>query len=69
MIPNLPERLAKELQALTNFKVQVLALKNRENSSWMGGSIMSSMHKFQSGWLTKEEYDEEGARCVDQCIF
>jgi actin-related protein len=34
MMKGLPERLAKELQALTNFEVKVYAAEDRNISTW-----------------------------------
>jgi actin beta/gamma 1 len=60
------ERLQKEMQALapSTMHVKVVAPPERKYSSWIGGSILSSLSTFQSMWITKEEYDESGPSIV-----
>ena len=36
----------------------------RQFSSWIGGSIMSSLDNFQYMWVTKEEFDEKGKTLI-----
>ena len=52
------DRLEKELPA------KVIASKDRYNSVWIGGSILTSLSTFESQWITKEEYEENGAEIV-----
>jgi actin-related protein len=33
---------------------------------WIGGSILSSLATFQSMWVQKAEYDENGVNIVHQ---
>jgi actin-related protein len=35
-------------------------LPERQFSTWIGGSIMSSLDHFSYLWVTKKEYDENG---------
>ena len=81
MFKGLPERLAKEMEALATaptiegegaFRVRVIAPPERKYSAWIGGSILSSLESFgtdynesfQSGWVTKAEYDDVGPSIV-----
>jgi len=50
------------------FKVKVVAPSalERKFGVWIGGSILSSLGSFQQMWLSRAEYDDEGAaRLVD----
>eukprot|EP01083_Nonionella_stella_P167470 562916_1 len=38
--------------------------EQREYSSWLGGSILASLSTFESMWITKEEYEQEGPSVV-----
>jgi len=64
----LPERLQKEIDALTptggSVKPKVIAPAERKYSVWIGGSILSSLQTFESSWITREEYEESGAVIV-----
>jgi len=40
-LKNFPERLARELQALTKFEVKVVCCEDRNISTWQGGSILT----------------------------
>lgn len=57
----LPAEVVKNIISfLPRPNVCLLAYKEREISSWIGGSILSSMNSFQQMWISKEEYDECG---------
>jgi actin len=67
----LPDRLEKELDALcpSTGVVKVIASQDRYYSVWTGGSTLSSLSTFQSNWITKEEYEENGAEIVHRkCV-
>ncbi|XP_006873711.1 PREDICTED: uncharacterized protein LOC102839792 [Chrysochloris asiatica] len=51
-----PERLRQELGPGAN----VLGSPHRAVAAWLGGSIMASRDSFQSLWLSRREYEEEG---------
>ena len=66
LFPGMDKRLSTELtHILPNmYKNRVICSKNSiENrySTWIGGSILSSLGSFQQMWLSKREYDEFGA--------
>nr|XP_025740449.1 uncharacterized protein LOC112833554 [Callorhinus ursinus] len=51
-----PERLRQELGP----RATVLGSPHRAVAAWLGGSIMASRDSFQSLWLSRREYEEEG---------
>jgi actin beta/gamma 1 len=48
MFPGIPERLSKEVTALapSTMKIKVVALPERKNLLWIGGSILASLSTF-----------------------
>jgi actin-related protein len=42
---------------------------DRMHSSWIGGSISSSLSSFQSMWITPDEYEEKGAQIIHMRCF
>ncbi|ELW47246.1 Actin-like protein 9 [Tupaia chinensis] len=44
--------------------VVVTAQPNRNFSVWTGGSILASLHAFQSCWVLREHYEEQGPHIV-----
>lgn len=72
MFKGLPERLQTELQtkfASTSVVPKVVAAAERKYSVWIGGSILSSLTTFQNQWVTKRDYDENGASIVNTKCF
>ena len=71
MLPGLPERLHAELSRLApdNVKVKVSAPADRKYSVWAGGSILASLHTFTDMWITRAEYEEDGASIVHRKCF
>ena len=56
------ERLLSEMQKGKkglNSKVKIYAPSNREESTWIGGSVLASLGTFRRMWISKEEYDED----------
>ncbi|OBS71328.1 hypothetical protein A6R68_00161 [Neotoma lepida] len=51
-----PERLRQELGP----GATVLGSPHRAVAAWLGGSIMACRNSFQSLWLSRREYEEEG---------
>jgi len=67
----LPDRLEKELDALAPQAnmVKIIASADRYYSVWTGGSTLSSLQTFESQWITKEEYEDNGAEIVHRkCV-
>jgi len=70
LIQGFPERLEKEVSNLApKQKTQVVAMPERNNASWIGGSILANMSSFQKNFITKEEYDEYGPYIVHRKCF
>ena len=66
MFPGLAKRMQKEIEALAPsiVKVNVIAPRQRNYSTWIGGSILGSLSTFSRMCLTKKEYDECGPPIV-----
>lgn len=67
----LPDRLEKELDAMCPQQnmVKIIASGDRYYSVWTGGSTLSSLSTFESQWITKDEYEENGAEIVHRkCV-
>lgn len=66
MYPHINERLHNEITALApaSAKVRITAPEERKYSVWIGGSILASLSTFQDMWVTKKEYEENGANIV-----
>lgn len=65
----LRDRLEKELAEqgpqAGKFKVTMPANNiERKFSVWIGGSILSSLGSFQQMWMSKKEYEEQGAGLI-----
>jgi actin beta/gamma 1 len=71
MYPGIGDRMQKEITALApaTMKVKVIAPPERKYSVWIGGSILASLSTFQTMWITKEEYDENGPSIVHRKCF
>lgn len=70
LIPRLNERINNELMNLNpSLKIRVHSAGNtieRKYSTWIGGSILSSLGTFHQMWVSKAEYEEVGP---DQLII
>jgi actin-related protein len=65
------ERLQKQLTYSFTQPVKVKVITHpssseRRFSSWIGGSIVSSLGTFHQLWLSKQEYDEHGAHIIER---
>ena len=62
LFEGMAERMWQEIHQLapTNNRIKVLAPPERLYSVWLGGSILASLSTFQTMWITKQEYDENG---------
>lgn len=71
MFPGMADRLQKELLALvpSDTNIKVIAPPERKYSTWIGGSILSSLYSFQQKWISKEDYDEIGPTIVHRKCF
>lgn len=70
MFKGLPERIVNETTKLSGLNYcDVIAIPERKFSSWIGGSILSSISVFQSLWITKEDYEENGRQIINQKVL
>ena len=44
--------------------MRIYAPPERKYSTWVGGSVLSSLASFRKLWVSREEYEEEGVRAV-----
>jgi len=66
-----PERLQKQLFISSSQSVKIKVIlhpssSERRFSSWIGGSILSSLGTFHQLWLSKQEYEEHGALIIER---
>lgn len=66
MVGNFVNRMNKELTILApnNIKVKMMGSPDRNYLTWMGGAVVSSLTTFQSMWITRSDYDENGPSIV-----
>merc|ERR1712129_443245 len=64
MFPGMGKRIHKELKLMANRNWRITAQPERKYSSWIGGSILSSLSTFEEMWITKEEYQDVGPSIV-----
>ncbi|XP_033755422.1 actin-3-like [Pecten maximus] len=71
MFPGIAERLTKELQNCLSVpeKVNVIADKNRDCSTWIGGALVGKLSTFHKLCVKKEQYDEIGPALCTQKYF
>jgi len=71
MFNGIADRMTKEIQALApaSMKIKIIAPPERKYSVWIGGSILSSLSTFQTMWIQKAEYDEQGPGIVHRKCF
>ena len=66
MYEGIADRLKLELQNLapSGAEIRVIASADRKYAVWKGGSTLASLSTFASSWVTKEDYDENGAAII-----
>lgn len=59
-------RLVLEMKRLApkDAKLRISAPQERLYSTWIGGSILASLDTFKRMWVSKKEYESEGARVL-----
>ncbi|CAF0837391.1 unnamed protein product [Adineta ricciae] len=64
------DRLLGELKRIApkEVKIKISAPRERLYSTWIGGSILASLDTFKKIWVTKREYDNEGARMNENTV-
>lgn len=71
MFEGMADRLWQEVRQLTqsNIKVKVFSPPERLFSAWLGASTLASLSTFQTMWITKQEYDENGPNQIHRKCF
>merc|ERR1711935_826343 len=71
MYPGIPERLQAEITKLApaKMKVKMTAPEERKYSVWIGGAILSNLSSFETMWVTKADFEEQGATIVHRKCF
>jgi len=71
MFEGIENRIENDLikHAPSTTKLEVISPLERNNSIWIGGSILASLSPFKNMWITKQMYEESGASIVHKkCI-
>ena len=72
MLPGLRNRLETEFKALlppTINVVRAVDAPERKYLVWIGGSILADLSTFQSMWISKSDYEEEGPFVINKkCV-
>lgn len=71
LFPGFGDRLLSEVKKLApkDIKIKISAPGNRLYSTWIGGSILASLEAFKKMWISKREYEEDGAKVVHRKTF
>ncbi|KAF0289921.1 Beta-centractin [Amphibalanus amphitrite] len=71
LIKGFGDRFLSEVKRLApkDIKIKMSAPKERVYSTWIGGSILAALDTFKKMWVSKKEYEEEGARAVHRKTF
>ncbi|KAJ3636287.1 hypothetical protein Zmor_009029 [Zophobas morio] len=64
-------RLLSEVRALLSptVKIRILAPQDRQNSTWVGGSILASLSTFKRMWISAAEWREDGMTALLKKTF
>jgi actin-related protein len=68
MFPGMGDRMQKEIVSIAppSAKVKVIASPQRQNSVWLGGSLLVTMSTFKHMWISRKEYNEYGPAIIHQ---
>ena len=71
LFENFQGRMKNELLELAPVKtpINVIANKERQYSSWIGGSVIGNMDTFQFLCISRKDYEETGAKIVHYKTF
>ncbi|XP_078497057.1 actin-related protein T2-like [Lissotriton helveticus] len=71
LFPGFDERILKEIQqqAPCGTPVRITAPSDRNISTWVGGSIITSLTSFKQMWVTSSDYKEFGSSVVLRRCF
>lgn len=65
------DRLLNELKKMApkEVKIKIASPKERLYSTWIGGSILASLDTFKKMWISKREYETDGAKVLHRKTF
>jgi len=71
LFPGFGERLLSEVksQAPKGIKIKISAPPERKYSTWIGGSILANLPTFKNMWVSRRDYEEEGAQIIHNKTF
>lgn len=73
LFKGLPERLSMELSKRVIGQPEIVAkvdaMPSRQYGAWVGGSILASLKSSEGFWMTKNEYNDNGAERVHYNFF
>merc|ERR1712232_285189 len=71
MFEKFGDRLLNEIRKLApkDIKIRISAPPERKFSTWIGGSVLSSLATFKKMWISKEEFEEEGPMIMHRKSF
>jgi actin, other eukaryote len=70
LLPGIAKRTEKELNSILNLQKPLnIEVSKTLFSSWIGGSIFSTLSNFKDILITKERYEEFGPSIVHQCCI
>ena len=66
MLLGLDGRLLCEVRAHApeRTRTRMSAPPERKESAWVGGSILASLATFKNMWVSRSDYEEQGARIL-----
>ena len=68
-LPGFSNRLYKELSLLSSNKIDIQVAPGKQNSAWIGGSLLSNLSNFKNMCITEMEYYEYGPSIVHRKCF
>eukprot|EP00927_Polykrikos_kofoidii_P065660 TRINITY_DN61390_c0_g1_i1.p1 TRINITY_DN61390_c0_g1~~TRINITY_DN61390_c0_g1_i1.p1 ORF type:complete len:382 (-),score=56.21 TRINITY_DN61390_c0_g1_i1:173-1318(-) len=71
MFQGFGDRLLDEIRKLApkDIKIRISAPPERKFSTWIGGSVLAGLATFKKMWVSKEEYEEDGAPVLHRKTF
>jgi len=66
MVKGVTQRLEEELIKLApnSVSIRISAQKERMYVCWIGASVLAELEDFRKEWITRKEYDEQGAAII-----
>jgi actin-related protein len=68
LLNGLRERLQNEIiaSAADDVKINVSGVSNRDQTIWLGGSVLASNDDFRGHWISRDEYNSNGVSVIHQ---